>query len=531
MATVKHIKIYNANYEAAIDYLTMQHDEFSGKAVLDEQGEMIPRDYCLLEGINCNPWSFQQECESVNNRFGKNQTYREIKAHHYIVSFDPNDRDENGLTPEQAQKLGMELAKKAFPGHQIIVCTHRDGHNSAGNIHCHIVINSVRKLDVQREDFMILPGDHLAGRKHHCSNQFLQFFKESTMEICQREGLYQVDLLSPAKVRITDKEYWAQRRGQKALDEKNAALIAEGKTPVKTKFKTSRGILRSQISSCKQGSYNMQEFQENLQKLYGIEIHISRGRISYLPPDTSKPIRGNRLGTDFKLESIEAFFRQKDLSINNQNAATSILIPNASIRLIIDLKNCIKAQENGYYARKVKVTNLQQAARTIAFLQENKIETREELMDLFSSVESDMQNQHSALLAVESRLKTVNQMIRLTGQYYAHKDVYGQFLHAKNKLQFHQEHETEILLYEAARKELRALSGGDRLPGMKKLKEEKATLTERKNSLYEDYSFSRSRCHQLQTVVSNVDSILYGQEMPPVQHLHQMNCEKDSPDR
>lgn len=228
MATVKHIKIYNANYDAATDYLTMQHDEFTNKPILDESGEMMPRDFFLPESINWDPYSFNQECQALNAKYGKNQTYGEIKAHHYIVSFDPNDRDENGLTPERAQELGMELARKSFPGHQIIVCTHRDGHNSAGNIHCHIVINSVRKLDVEREDFMDRPGDCVAGNKHHASDHFMECFKQFTMEMCQRENLYQVDLLSPAKVRITDREYWAQRRGQHALDKENAIKIASG---------------------------------------------------------------------------------------------------------------------------------------------------------------------------------------------------------------------------------------------------------------------------------------------------------------
>ena len=531
MATVKHIKIYNANYDAAVDYLTMQHDEFTGKAVLDEQGEMIPRDYYLLDGINCDPWSFQQECEAINALYEKNHTYREIKAHHYIVSFDPSDRDENGLTPERAQAIGMELAGKAFPGHQIIVCTHRDGHNSSGNIHCHIVINSVRKLDVAREDFMILPGDHLAGRKHHCSSQFLKFFKESTMEICQREQLYQVDLLSPAKVRITDREYWAQRRGQKVLDEANALLIAEGKAPVKTKFETVRSILRSQISSVMQDSLNMNEFREKLLKLYGIEAHISRGKISYLAPESGKPIRGKRLGTDFDLESIQNFFLEKEHSLSSLNTDSAIPVPDTSIRLIVDLQTCIKAQQNGNYARKVKITNLQQAAHTVAFLQENHIGTQDELAALYNAAETDMQRHHDALLSIESRLKTVNQMIRLTGQYYANKKIYSQFLHAKNRLQFRQEHEPQILLYEAARKELRTLSGGDKLPGMKKLREEKEELTSRKNMFYENYSFSRSRCHQLQTIIENVDLILQGQNKIPGLPDIAVDHDKQSPDR
>ena len=52
----------------------------------------------------------------------------------------------------------MEFARKNFPGHQALVCTNPDGHNSAGNIHVYIIINSVRALDVERQDFMERPG-------------------------------------------------------------------------------------------------------------------------------------------------------------------------------------------------------------------------------------------------------------------------------------------------------------------------------------------------------------------------------------
>ena len=529
MATVKHIKIYNANYDAAADYLTMQHDEFTNKAILDENGEMMPRDFFLLEGINCNPYSFNQECQAVNAMYGKNQTYGEIKAHHYIVSFDPNDRDENRLTPDRAQELGMELARKAFPGHQIIVCTHRDGHNSAGNIHCHIVINSVRKEDVAREDFMDRPGDCLAGNKHHCSDHFMEFFKQSTMEICQREHLYQVDLLSPAKVRITDREYWAQRRGQKALDDENKEKLAAGIQPVKTKYETDKMILRRQISSVMMDSHDMEEFRKKLLEQYGIEVGESRGKISYLTPDRSKPIRGRKLGTDFEKDFLENFFRlkrddrehsehEKDAAQNEQSQDRQVssqphFRPQPSIRLIVDIQACVKAQENKYYAQKVKVGNLQQAAKTVAFLQENGIGTREDLSALLSATKDDQQSKHDQLLSVEARLKTVNQMIRLTGQYYANKAVYSEFLKSKNKAAFRSEHESEIVLYETARKELRTLSNGEKLPTLKMLREEKVRLTQEKNTLYEDYSLARSKYRELQTIEANVQSILQNKDL------------------
>ena len=243
MAVIKHISIKNSNYNAATDYLTTQHDEFTGKAVLDEQGNHIPRSDFILEGIHCDPYSFGEECEETNKRFNKNQTRAEIKAHHYIISFDPRDRDDNGLTTQQAQALGMKFAEKDFPGHEALVCTHPDGHNSAGNIHVHIVINSVRAYDVERQDFMERPGDALAGHKHHVTKNYLKYLKSQTMLMCQQESFYQVDLLHPAKVRITDREYWAQRRGQAKLDSKIKSSPSLSQHT--TQFETEKGCRRN----------------------------------------------------------------------------------------------------------------------------------------------------------------------------------------------------------------------------------------------------------------------------------------------
>lgn len=170
MAVLKHIVSKNANYGESLDYLLFQHDERTKKPILNEHGQMILREEYYLDGLNCEPMLFDKECERLNDQYHKNQTYDEIKSHHYIISFDPADRDECGLTGEKAQELGLEYARKNFPGHQALVCTHTDGHNGSGNIHVHIVINSLRKYDIPKEDYMERNSDRLAGYKHHLTN-------------------------------------------------------------------------------------------------------------------------------------------------------------------------------------------------------------------------------------------------------------------------------------------------------------------------------------------------------------------------
>lgn len=515
VAIIKHIKIRNSNYDAATDYLCFKHDEFTNKPILNKHGQMIPREEYLLDGLNCDPFNFGRECESTNAYFKKNNTRSEVKAHHYIISFDPRDKDENGLTAERAQELGKEFAAKNFPGHQTIICTHPDGHNSAGNIHVHIVINSIRKFDVPQQTFMERPGDAKAGNKHRSTNKLLEHLKQETMHLCQREQFYQVDLLSPAKIRITDREYWAQRKGQAKLDAENKEKVEAGITPDKTEFETENGFLRKVITATLADSNSMEEFQKKLFENYGIAVHESRGRISYKLPDKDRPIRGRQLGTNFEKEYIQEFLLKKniptvDVPITTETKEpTKRYVPSQkSIRLIIDIESNIKAQQNHFYAQKVKVGNLQQMSKTLAFLQKNGIGTVEELEQLLSSTQSDFEDKRLSLKNTEDCLKTVNLLIKNSGQYLAHKQIYGEYLKAKNKKKFREEHESELLLYEAARKELKQLTNGEKVPSLKQLRAEKERLMKQKNHEYEDYSFSRAKLRELQTIHSNVNSIL-----------------------
>ena len=126
MAILKHIASRSSNYGAALEYLIFKHDELRKKPILDKNGNRIMRDEFYLDGLNCEPYSFDAACQQLNREYQKNKNKDEIKSHHYIISFDPADKDECGLTGERAQAIGLEYAKANFPGHQALVCTHMD---------------------------------------------------------------------------------------------------------------------------------------------------------------------------------------------------------------------------------------------------------------------------------------------------------------------------------------------------------------------------------------------------------------------
>lgn len=533
MAILKHIASKNADYGEAQRYLMFQYDENTNKPLLDENGELIPRKEYIMDGINCDPFTFDMECRELNALYRKNESYDEIKSHHYIISFDPKDVTENGLTGEQAQQIGLEYARKNFPGHQALVCTHMDGHNESGNIHVHIVINSLRKYDVERQDFMERPCDSRAGYKHHVSKNYLTYLKRSLMDICYREHLHQVDLLAPAEKKITDREYRAKHRGQKKLDERNSQILADGLTPRKTVFQTQKEFLRTAIEEAADSSCSLEEFQRLLLGKYSIKLKTSRGRFSYLHPERSKYITERMLGIHYGADYLLKLFEENAIkskdkkrmnvpeeydtavkpSVNQDSAPVqeepmAILFVKSDLRLVTDLQTCVKAQQSAAYANQVKLSNLKEMAKTVAYIQEHGYDTRDSLEKSFSEIKSHASGSRKDLKSVEDKLRKVNEQIHYTGQYLANKSVYQQFCKAKNKGQFRQEHSAEIALYETARKFLKEQSADGRLPSMKLLKAEKDNLLQRKKEAQKTYHYHRDYQKELNTVCSNVNMIL-----------------------
>ena len=549
MAVIKHIASKNADYGESERYLIFQHDEYTQKPVLDENGRMILRDEYYLDGLNCDPFTFASECQELNSYYHKNQNFNEIKSHHYIISFDPKDRDECGLTGERAQQLGLTFAKKNFPGHQALICTHTDGHNESGNIHIHIVINSIRKYDVPEEPFMEYACESKAGYKHHLSTAYLAHLKQEVMDMCQKEGLHQVDLLTPAERKITEKEYWAQRRGQEKLDKLNQKMREDGITPKETKYQTEKQFLRDAIDNAAGIAKSPEEFSKILEEKYRIIFKISRGRYSYLHPDRKKYVTGKNLGTRYEEDFLMKTFMENtkslskkeenvqeqavsDTATNLQQALSSdssqISVPfifiKSDLRLVIDLQTCIKAQQSEAYAQKVKLTNLKQMAQTVAYIQEHGYDTRADFNAALTNAESQTSFARKKMKDTEQQLKSVNEQIHFTGQYLAYKDLYAQYRKSRNRNKFYEDHKAELSLYETALRILKEKSNGQKLPSMKSLYAEKDQLTELREVQRSDFYSHRDQERELKTVDANIDMILgkkpeRGQEIEKEQDL------------
>ena len=528
MATLKHINSKNADYGAAEQYLLFEHDEFTMKPVLDETGRLIPREDYRLSTLNCDGEDFAVACMRANLRYGKNQQREDVKSHHYIISFDPRDGPDNGLTVDRAQALGEQFCKEHFPGHQALVCTHPDGHNHSGNIHVHIVINSLRIYEVPLLPYMDRPADTREGCKHRCTNAAMEYFKSEVMEMCHREGLYQIDLLNGSKERITEREYWAAKKGQLALDKENAAREATGQPTKPTKFETDKAKLRRTIRQALSQATSFDEFSSLLLR-EGVTVKESRGRLSYLTPDRTKPITARKLGDDFDKAAVLALLTQnahraaeqtkaipeyphtQKERLREEKAAKTTPADNTLQRMVD--REAKRAEGKGVgYDRWASLHNLKQMAATHNFLMENELLDLDKLDAAVESSRKALSEARESLRGIEQSIsdkkslrKVVNDYRRTRPTIDAHKKLSGR--KAEN---YRQSHEAEFIIYEAALRQLKVLAPGKKLPATSKLNTEIEALISEKNAAYNTYRTAKAEYEQLATAKRNAEQILHG---------------------
>ena len=530
MATFKHISSKNADYGAAEAYLTFEHDEFTMKPTLDENGRLIPREDYRISSLNCGGEDFAVACMRANLRYEKNQKREDVKSHHYIISFDPRDGTDNGLTVDRAQELGEQFCKEHFPGHQALVCTHPDGHNHSGNIHVHIVINSLRIYEVPLLPYMDRPADTREGCKHRCTNAAMEYFKSEVMEMCHREGLYQIDLLNGSKNRVTDREYWAQKKGQAALDKQNAPMIAGGITPRQTKFETNKEKLRQTIGQALATAASFDEFSSLLLR-EGVTVKESRGRLSYLTPDRTKPITARKLGDDFDRTAVLAVLEQNaaratekagaipEYPRHGKNGIQPTKAPQTApkqdgVQRLVDIEQKMAEGKGRGYERWATMHNLKQMAATLNVYQEYGFTSPEQLEAAVDTAYQEMRQTSGKLKTLETKLqgkKELQQQVLAYAKTKPARDGLKAQKSPKAREAYRQAHESDFIIADAAARYFRE-HGITKLPTRKALQDEIEQLVSEKDGLYNGYREQKRRFAELQTVKRNIDQILRREE-------------------
>ena len=505
MATLKHIASKNSDYSAIEAYLVYQHDEFSGKVILDKQGRPMLRESYILDTLECGDFSFATACLLANRKYGKNTQHGDIKSHQYIISFDPRDAADNGLTMEKAQALGLKFCSENFPGHPAIVCTHPDGHNHSGNIHVHIVIGSIRTREVERKPYMQKPRDWREGMKHSSTVQTMRHLRVEVMELCEGAGLYQIDLLNGSKERVSEAEYWARRRGHQKLDLANAALDATGQPPQQKKFETVKDILRKQISSVLYRATSFEDFSDKLMQQYGITVKESRGQLSYLPAGRTKFIRAKHLGDKFEKGLVLATLQE------NAERKRAVQPKPDRIGKLVDIQAKLKQGKGIGYERWAKKHNLKAMSQTLILLQEKGLLNEDALDRRIEELQSQYDHAKEVVLDLDARMKSTRKLLEQVAAYNNTKNIAQQLKTAKRPAVFEEQHRAELTAYRAAAAYFKA-NDITKLPSPKKLEAEYAQLASEKAKFYEQYKEAKEELLKLKTAKQNVASFFREEE-------------------
>ena len=509
MATLKHIASKNSDYSAIEAYLIYQHDEFTGKQLLDQQGRPMLRDSYILDTLECGDFSFATACLLANRKYNKNNHPDDIKSHQYIISFDPRDAADNGLTMEKAQALGLKFCEENFPGHPAIVCTHPDGHNHSGNIHVHIVIGSIRTREVERKPYMQKPRDWREGMKHSSTAQTMRHLRVEVMELCESAGLYQIDLLNGSKERVSEAEYWARRRGQMKLDRENAALTAAGQPPQQKKFETAKETLRKQISDVLDTAMSFEDFSDRLLQQYGITVKESRGRLSYLPAGRTKFIRAHSIGDKFDKAAVLATLQA------NAEREPKAQFKQDTIGKLIDIQSKMTEGKGIGYKRWLTKHNLKVMAQTLILLEEKGLTDEDALNQRIAELDTKFHESLAVVKDLETRMADNQKLRSHAADYKQYRPLAQKLKTVKHPAVFEEQHRAELTAYRAAAAYLKA-NNITSLSSPNKLEAEYCALASEKAQFYEQYREAKSELLKLKDAKQNV--ALFFREDERTQH-------------
>lgn len=371
-------------------------------------------------------------------------------ARHIIQAFSPGE-----TTPEQAHEIGKRFADELLGGKfEYILTTHID----KGHIHNHIICNDVSFVDYK----------HI-----HINEKWYNHSRRINDRLCKEYGLSVV-------------EPNAERKNKNTKYENKP-------TSWRAKLKTEIDKIIPQVK-------DFEDFLR-LMELQGYEI--KRGQyISVRAKGQERFIRlkaqtlGERYSVEGITKRIEKSRKRKPIIRDNR------------ISLIIDIQNCIKAQESKGYEHWAKINNLKQASKTINFLTEHGITTYDELENNIAEIQNSFDDTAAKLKTAEKQLSDVSILRKHLRTYQTLRPVYAEYKKAKNKPEFEKQHRRELTLYNASRKYLSDVQNGGKLPSLEKVNTDFTELSDKKRSLYEKYKKEKKTLSEIDIIKKNVDMIV-----------------------
>ena len=375
-----------------------------------------------------------------------------VLSYHIIQSFAPNE-----ATAEQVHQAGLMLCDKLFQGkHQYVLTTHTD----KDHIHNHIIFCAVNFVD---------------HHKYNSNKRSYYGIRNMSDRLCRENGL-SVVIPKKGNKGKSYAEYQAEKTG----------------TSWKGKLKIAVDALIPQVSS----------FEELLQRLQAAGYEIKPGKyVSCRAPGQERFTRLKTLGADYTEEAI------RERIAGRRAKAAKAPREQRDVSLLIDIENSIKAAQSKGYEQWAKIHNLKQAAKTMNFLTEHKIEQYADLVSRIEEMSAESGQAADALKNAEKRLADMAVLIKNVSTYQKTKPVYDAYRKARNREKYRAGQEQAIILHEAAARSLKA-AGIAKLPNLAALQSEYEALQAQKEALYADYGKLKKKVREYDIIKQNIDSIL-----------------------
>ena len=379
-------------------------------------------------------------------------------AFHLIQSFAPGEVDY-----EKAHEIGKQLADAVTKGqHEYVVTTHID----KGHIHNHVIFCAVNFVD---------------HHKYNSNKRSYYGIRNMSDKLCRENGLSVVVPGKGSKGK-SYAEYQAEKTG----------------TSWKGKLKIAVDALIPQVSS----------FEELLTRLQAAGYEIKPGKyVSCRAPGQERFTRLKTLGADYTEEAI------RERIAGRRAKAAKAPREQRDVSLLIDIENSIKAAQSRGYEQWAKIHNLKQAAKTMNFLTENKIEQYADLVSRIEEMAAESGQAADALKNAEKRLAEMAVLIKNVSTYQKTKPVYDAYRKARNREKYRAGQEQAIILHEAAVRSLKA-AGIAKLPNLAALQSEYEALQAQKEALYADYGKLKKKVREYDIIKQNIDSILQADRQP-----------------
>ncbi len=370
---------------------------------------------------------------------------------HLIQAFQPGE-----VTPEQAHAIGMQLAKEVLGGkYEFVLTTHID----KDHVHNHLIFNAVSFTDYKH---------------HHSNKRSYHYIRRTSDRICKEHGL---SVIVPG-----------QDKGKSYIEHQ----AARNGNSYKAKLKVRIDRL---LPGCN-------DFEELLTRLQREGYEINRGKyISVKAPGQERFTRLKTLGMDYTEEALTARIA------GHPRPSRQPKERNGKISLLIDIQNNIKAQQSAGYKRWATIENLKRFAETSNFLTEHGITSYGELAEKCEAAAAASDCIKADLREINAQMDELTLKMKYAATYRQLRPVYDRYKVSRDKEKFLRGNESEIILFEAAARELKRLDAVP-LPTTERMKAEMDALATRKAELKAEQQQAQQEQRQYAAIRKNVDEFL-----------------------